>query len=453
MDIKIALTIDVLLLISSQWCILQVSPRSIFNPSLWWVALHAYSVTFRLVTLNLGVQSISALGVRSDTEFVNAAIASDISLISVVAATIFFAQRSLRERATNHPNSVPVQLNPHLGQIISILCLTIGTYALLVVAGAGSAVRVRGIDINAINIGSLEQSSYPYMISGFAVQGVLIQLAMRGFNRWRIALLVLLLVPTSLYLARTFFVLVTVMAFLIYQTQRNKTKLTAKWALGTLLLGLVWFVYKPIEGAINEGLGAEQAIANARDYFSGSLGETPSIDSQFFDMQATFMGAADETGRRFYGATVLPLMYLPIPRFIWPDKPRVNEYAWELTSSLRPIAVVGMVPLLSGEAYLNFGWIGCAVIPFIYILGIQTFYVRTKTYGIISPARFMYVVFLVSMLQVYRDGISALILYPFTWYLPLAAWAIISWLLGPHWLYGRHFNRDLGADAASNRVS
>ncbi len=87
---------------------------------------------------------------------------------------------------------------------------------------------MRGIDISAIDIGRLEESSYPYMISGFAVQGVLIQVAMKGFTRWRVALLVLLLIPTSLYLARTFFVLAAVMAFLIYQTQRNKTNLHGK---------------------------------------------------------------------------------------------------------------------------------------------------------------------------------------------------------------------------------
>ncbi len=160
-------------------------------------------------------------------------------------------------------------------------------------------------------------------------------------------------------------------------------------------------------------------------------------------MQATYMAAADETGQRFYGATVLPLMYLPIPRFIWSEKPRLNEYAWELTSPLRPIAQVGMVPLLSGEAYLNFGWIGCALIPFLYILGMQAFCARTKSYGITSAARLMYLVFLVSMLQVYRDGLDALILFPFTVYLPIVAWATISWLSGPHWMYNRLFSRDL----------
>ena len=92
-------------------------------------------------------------------------------------------------------------------------------------------------------------------------------------------------------------------------------------------------------------------------------------DIQFFDMQATYMAAADEEGRRFYGATVLPLLYLPIPRFVWPDKPRMNEYAFELSSPLRPVTKVGMVTLLSGESYLNFGWIGCAAIPFLYLVG------------------------------------------------------------------------------------
>src|ERR1039458_1443172 len=104
MDIRVALITDIVLLISSLWCILIVSERSIFNPSLWWVALHTYTVTFRLITLNLGAQSPLFFGVRSDIELVNAAIASDISLLAVVVATIFEAHRDSRKRSSAFKN-------------------------------------------------------------------------------------------------------------------------------------------------------------------------------------------------------------------------------------------------------------------------------------------------------------------------------------------------------------
>ena len=452
MDIGIALTIDILLLISSLWCILQVSERSIFNPSLWWVVLHAYTVTFRLITLNLAFESLSIIGVRSNTELVNAAIASDISLFAVVAATTLVAHRALRDRASNFTDSGLYELNPRFGQIISILCLTIGTYALLRLGSPASG-RVRGIDIAAIDLGRLEQSSYPYTIAGFAVQGALIQVVLRGFTPWTVALLLLLLAPSSIYLARTSFVLAAVMAFLIYQTQRKKTNLPGKWALGILLLGLVWFVFKPVAAAIVEGQNAEQTIASARDYFANAVSGNSSGDIQFFDMQATYMAAADETGRRFYGTTVLPLIYLPIPRFIWPEKPRVNEYAFELSSPLRPVAQVGMVPLLSGESYLNFGWLGCAVIPFLYILGMQTAHHRVKDHGIRSASRIIYLVFLISLIQVFRDGLSSLIIFPILWYFPLAGWGVISKLMASGRVRGEHLSQKYSIHGANSSPS
>ena len=174
-----------------------------------------------------------------------------------------------------------------------------------------------------------------------------------------------------------------------------------------------------------------------------------SLDTQFFDMQATYMAAADETGKRFYGSTILPLLYVPIPRYMWPDKPRTNEYAFELSSSLRPITQVGMTPLLSGESYLNFGWIGCALIPFLYMLGMQMAFQRVRNLGVTSAARLVYIVFLATMLQVYRDGLIALILISIVWYLPIVGWGAISTLMGSDRVHGAHFSRRYEMHAAN----
>jgi hypothetical protein len=435
MDIEIALITDVFLLISSLWLILRISQRSIFNPSLWWVALHAYSVTFRLVTLNLGIQSIPMIGIRSESELVNAAIASDISLMGVVVATMAAEHRALRDKTIGFRDVGWDELNPRLGNVISILCLAIGTFFLLRFASATIAARARGIDLTAIDIGNIALTTYPYTLAGFAVQAGIIQVALRGFTPWTFAMLLPLLAASSLYLPRTVFVLATIMAFLIYQTQRNRMDLPAKAALGALLFGLLWFVYKPIDAAINEDRSVGEVIASARDYLRDSGN---SLDHQFLDMQATFMAAADETGRRFYGATVLPLMYLPIPRFIWPDKPRLNEYAVELSSPLRPMVQVGMYPMLSGESYLNFGWVGCAAIPFLYVLAMQTAFQRIRTLGSTSSRRFIYAVLLISTVQVFRDGLPSLFLYSILSYLPLIGWGVVSQLVGPVRAYGQH---------------
>jgi oligosaccharide repeat unit polymerase len=411
--------------------VLQVADRSIFNPSLWYLALHAYSVTFRLILLAGGALSASFIGVSSDTELVNAAIAADISLLAVVAATILAARKTNVSNDGSSLGSNSDQLSPRLGHFISILCITIGGYCLVKFGGIAMAARARGADISSVDIGSLDQSSLPRIIAGFAVQGALIQCAMRGFTRFRVALLLMLLALSSLNLARAFFVLPVVLAFLIYQTRRRQNSLSFRWVLILVALGLVWFVFKPIAHGIQAGEDVGKVWDNAQTYFEGAI-DNGSGDTQFLDMQASYMAAADERGHYFYGATVLPLIYLPIPRFVWPDKPRLNDYALELSTASRPMVQGGMTPTLPGESYLDFGWIGCAAIPFLYIYAMQIAYRRVSVRRITSGSRWTYLVFLVCIVQVFRDGLAALILFPLVNYLPLVSWSLISRCLPAH---------------------
>ena len=98
----------------------------------------------------------------------------------------------------------------------------------------------------------------------------------------------------------------------------------------------MWFVFKPMSNVIRAGGDPRTIFAEASKYFEQTSSEG-SLDTEQLDMQATTMAAADEQGRRYYGATLLPLLYLPIPRFAWPDKPLQSGYQFELSSSLRQI--------------------------------------------------------------------------------------------------------------------
>ena len=80
-----------------------------------------------------------------------------------------------------------------------------------------------------------------------------------------------------------------------------------------------------------------------------------------------------------------------------------------------------MTSQLSGEAYVNFGWIGSAIIPFLYILGMQSIYRRVRDQEITSVARWIYLILLISMVQVFRDGLVSLITFPCVMYLPMVA--------------------------------
>ncbi len=428
MDFLIPLAVDIFLVLISLWCILHASERSIFNPSLWWVALHVYSITFRLIALSLGSPSRWEIGIQSNMELVRAAIASDISLLAVVAATIFISHGAPRSRISLSAGGSWTRLNPRVGQIISLFCLTIGSAALLMFGYFAIAARARGVDIAVIDIGQLDTTAYPIIFAAFAIQGALILCAMRGLNRWTVSLFVILLTLTSFNLPRSFSVLAILMVFLIYQTRRRQRSLQLRWVIGVAILGLLWFVFKPIQEGVQKGMSAEEFSAEMHTYYDEWI-EGASPDSQFLDMQATYMAAADQANRRFYGSTVLPLIYLPIPRFLWPDKPPINEAGREISTASRMIIQTGIIPLMSGEAYINFGWIGCAVIPFLYILGMQLAWRRVRSHDITSVARWIYLIYLVLMVEIFRDGLNSLITFPLLYYLPVVSWGVISMLL------------------------
>lgn len=81
------------------------------------------------------------------------------------------------------------------------------------------------------------------------------------------------------------------------------------------------------------------------------------------------------------GATYLGLFYAVIPRAFWPNKPSVSavnhfyQVSYRLTRE-ENLDSVSIAPGLLGEAYMNFGWAGIVLIPF--ILGMLYDYVQRQ---------------------------------------------------------------------------
>jgi len=59
----------------------------------------------------------------------------------------------------------------------------------------------------------------------------------------------------------------------------------------------------------------------------------------------------------------------------------------------------------------------------------QSLYKKIMIDQHLSALHLIYIVLLVSMVQVYRDGLDSLIIYPIVVYFPLLSWGIISILL------------------------
>lgn len=438
MSLSSALFLDLFLGIWSTWVLVHWTERSVFNPGFWYLGLHAFVVTFRLNALYAGSQLLNVSGVRSESEVIRAALASDISLVAVAIASVWAAIRANRGSSRGAPALRPARLNPFVGQVISILCLTMGTAALAfyISAERGTA------DAMENAMGDFSTTSYPLAIAGFAVQGAVILCVLRGFTPWRIVILLVLLGWTAITLFRMSFVIPSILAMLIHLTMHRKRTISLRWALALLGLGLLWYVGKPVAMAARSGEGFNGVWDAGKGYFQDSM-NSGGNDVQLLDLQASFMAASDEQGRRFYGTTILPLMYLPVPRFMWPNKPAINQFAVELSSASRAFSRNGMTPNLTGESYLNFGWWGCVIIPFLYLYGMQAAFLRVRNQGIGSAPRWLYMVMLVIMVQVFRDGMNSLVLYPLVDFLPLFGWGAASMLLASNENGIRHIGRGL----------
>lgn len=75
------------------------------------------------------------------------------------------------------------------------------------------------------------------------------------------------------------------------------------------------------------------------------------------------------------GSSYLALFVAPIPRTLWPEKPVVRIGRFVGVDLYQRPSDSGVPPGLIGEAYLNFGWVGVFLIPFIFGLVCKAIYV------------------------------------------------------------------------------
>jgi hypothetical protein len=81
------------------------------------------------------------------------------------------------------------------------------------------------------------------------------------------------------------------------------------------------------------------------------------------------------------GLTYVTWITAPIPRSVWSKKPSVHvgdKVATEIWG--RSPRAGGIPPGLVGEAYINFGWAGVLLVPFLLGVLIKTVYIYTHLF-------------------------------------------------------------------------
>jgi len=142
-------------------------------------------------------------------------------------------------------------------------------------------------------------------------------------------------------------------------------------------------------------------------------------DHLFLDEFACALTLLDQQNKLYFGSIYLPLLTLPIPRAIWPDKPTLGAAIREMSTRSRPMAASGMTTTYLGESYANFGVAGIFLVPPL----LAYFLARFRRWAYVRPydslVRFSYVLLSVNLIQVYRDGLLSIVVFTFVNMMPL----------------------------------
>ena len=221
--------------------------------------------------------------------------------------------------------------------------------------------------------------------------------------------------------------------FLLFVWLSRRAKRGLPWAIlpALVCLWLVWLPMKPTVYALQQGkslaealgAGVETAFTNfGQDHGSG-------IDFQFLDMVSSTMTLVDVHDGFFYGGSISPLFVSPVPRQLWAAKPELNQYQFELDIPSRAMAKLHMTAGLIGESYADFGYFGVVLIPFAISVAFSVAYRRLFGTALLTPGCLLYIIFLSTFMQLYRDGLISAVWFPFVHCAPIG-WAAVS-----HWIW------------------
>lgn len=177
-----------------------------------------------------------------------------------------------------------------------------------------------------------------------------------------------------------------------------------------------------------EGEAVTQIVDTSRESINNALvAEAP--DQTFLDLFACTLTLTDENEKFYYGSTYLNLLTLPIPRQWWPDKPTLGDYLKDISRPWRPMAEMGMIVTYLGESYINFGFLGIIIIPYLVAYWLARAHFRAYRNNYFSVARFAYLLVACNLIQIYRDGIVSLVVFTCVNMMPLMLIVVLHFIL------------------------
>lgn len=416
------LLIDVLTVTCCFTLLLRFAGLRFSHPATPYMIFHLHTVTVRLMGLLNGAAPMYTSSPQDfepilPEEIARAALYCDIALWSVTVAWVLFAMFSKpQKQRTDFIYLEERVLKPVLG-----IAFVMGIVGLRVASHVPGISAYDGLDPSS----DWSTSSYLIILPSWVGLAVLGHAYYYGFKPLTVLLLAAYLLLMSLQGGMRFRVIIgLILAVQIWLERSNRRWPTRLAAIGLGLAALAFFPMKEVGIMVSHGASTSE-IGNALSTSVSDVTEGANADQMFLDEMASALTLTDLNGKVFLGSMYLPMLTLPIPRALWPDKPGLSGFLQEISTSYRPMAACGMITTYIGEAYANFRVLGVFLVPPVLALFLAFFYRAAYRAPHLAVVRFAYILVSVNLIQVYRDGLLSMLVFTLVNMMPLAAIVLI----------------------------
>jgi hypothetical protein len=433
-DLYEAVLLDVFLVLSCAFLLWKHARLSALHPGTIYILFHVLVFTSRAYFVLTGARTLFAGWGHGVVPVTQAEIAwamnlSDLALVSMTAAWIKVASDDRQKQADpghRHSSSNQALLLPHVVRSVAVVAFPIGVAALIYFAYVPNA---ESYGAGKIDLGEWNSSSWTMITQSWAGLALMALIYYYGFRRLYLALMGIYLLIMAIQGFDRFRVVIPLLYLLLVWLSRTGRKWPPLLVVGAgMAIVMIILPLKTIGRMVQTGEpGGDIVAATAESITDVVAGQ--SGDQMVLDEFASTITLVDESARYYYGALYYPLFTLPVPRQIWADKPALNWYQRELSTTSRPMALSGMVSTLHGESYANGGILGIIIISPIVAYWLGHFYFAAMRRKYLSVYRFTYIMVACSLIQVFRDGLVALVMFTLVNMTPLVAIAILSYIL------------------------
>ena len=395
--------------------LLVVQRGAFWHPLTIYLLFHGYTVTWRAWQLVAGAPVMYAGQTNRDPispdELSRAVLFADLALIAFFVGA-WWAYKVAEQRAAEPILRRPI--NRNVVTLVSLACLPIGIYVFFVIRGGAYAGN------------AFTQTNYFQVMAMWPMGCLAMLIFTYGFR-------LILLIPTGVYLGMVatqgyhrHMLLLPLLFFTAYILQRKRWR----WPNWILLLAgfcllLVFPRLKMIGQALQYG-DQQEALRQVTEAFVTRDAYAEAVSNeQFLDQYAGALSMVDDTEKVYLGKTYLAIVTLPLPRIFWPEKPGLADHQHEVSTPLRPYGIEGRIITYIGEAYFNFRHAGVVFIPLLLSYFLTLWAMRATTGPMARFDRYLYCVFFMAFLQLYRDGLLSLVVFTVCHNLPM----VFAWML------------------------